>query len=460
MNKDSTVSQSVQDGFVYLAITNTKFLQASRKSIKPQYFSSQVTEDLLTLCYSYFDQFAKAPDQHFHDELVRFLQDKEEDKKQLYVDYLLKLEKLETPNEAYIISRINAFVLSREFEKAAIKFIELAKKGEYEEAKQIMTSAIRTGIAKEDVGLRYLDGQTPTYYESEAGNNEYLMGTGFQTLDRRMPRGLRRTDFLLVLGGDKGKKSWACVHFGKEALIHGLKVLHITHELSLEETEMRYDRMLGGLVSYNKEPVTIEKIDNDGNLITKERIQADSVFDQQKVSQARKRAARFGGELIIKKYPMGYCTMDETIRYLDYLEAYEGFIPDLLMVDYIEKMRLPQKMERRDAINDYYILLKGIADERKLLAITVSQVTRDALQKKTLGQKDPAEDIRKMGNADLILGISQTKTQSIENRMQLTVMANRHGIQDIGCVFASNLDIGQLCVKDWEIKHNIGEEEE
>jgi len=452
---DTVVSQSIQDSFCYLAITDTKFLQAARRSIKPQYFSSQVTEDIISICYSYFDQFGVAPDAHFHDELARFLQDKTDEKKDLYIKYLTKLQSINKPNQAYIISRINNFVQAREFEKAAVNFIKLAKAGDYEKAKQIMTSAIRSGIAKEEVGLKYLECKTPTYYESESGN-EYLMGTGFKTLDKKLPRGLRRTDFLLIEGGYKGKKSWSCVSFGREGLIHGLKVLHITHELSLEETEMRYDRQLGGMTSYNKDPVIIENIDSEGNLISTEKIIADSVFDISKVMRARKRIARFGGELIIKKYPMGHCTMDEIIRYLDYLEAYEDFIPDVVINDYIEKMKLP-KMERRDAINDYYMLSKGIADDRKLLMITVSQVTRDALQKRTLGQKDAAEDIRKIGNADMVLGISQTKTQSIENRMQCTVMANRHGVQDIGCVFATNLDLGQLIVKDWEIKNNIQE---
>lgn len=458
--KDSVVSQAIQDSFCYLAITDTKFLQAARRSVKPAYFSSQITENIIQICYSYFDQFNQAPNQHFNDELVRFVQDKDDENKQLYIVYLKKLLGIEKPNIAYITSRINHFVKAREFEKASIQFIELAKEGRYEEGEQLMTAAIRTGMVKEDIGLNYFKSTVPSYYESESGNNEFLMGTGLTTLDRWLPRGLRRTDFLLVEGGYKGKKSWSCVHFGKEALIHGLKVLHITHELSMEETEMRYDRQLGGLVSYNKDLVTVERIDNEGNVMGKDQIKPSSVFELDKVLQARKRVARFGGDLIIKKYPMGYCTMDEIIRYLDYLEAYEGFIPDVILNDYIEKMKLPKNMERRDAINEYYLLSKGIADERKCLMITVSQVTRDALQKRTLGQKDAAEDIRKIGSADIVLGISQTKAQSVENRMQCVILANRHGIDGVGCVFATNLDLGQLVTKDWPMKFKAESEDE
>jgi hypothetical protein len=460
-NKDGVVSQTVQDSFCYLAITNTKFLRMARQSVKPSYFSSQVTEDVISICYAYFDQFKESPDSNFQSELLRFLNGKSDDDKQLYVNYLKRLQEIDKPNEAYVVSRINSFIRAREFEVAAIKFVELTKAGEFEKAKRLMHTTLKAGIEKEEVGIRYFNGGVPTYYDSESNSTGYLMGTGFDVLDKAMPRGLRRTDVLLVLGGYKGKKSFSCIHFGCEALMHGLKVLHISHELSEEETEMRYDRMIGGLTGYNKDQqVEIEHIDDDGNVFSTERMHVGSVFDLKEVTQARRRVARYGGELIIRKYPMGFCTMDEIVRYLDYLETYEGFIPDVVINDYIEKMRLPTGMERRDAINEYYLQSKGIADDRKLLMITVSQVTRDALRRRTLNQKDSAEDIRKIGNVDLVIGISQTKAQSMENRMQAVVLANRTGVQDVGCVFATNLDIGQLVIKCWPMKVKSEESED
>lgn len=459
MSKSSVVSQGVQDGFVYLAITSTKFLRMARNSVLAEWFSSQVTEDIINICYQYYDQFKEAPGAienggQFHNELVRFLADKDIDKKRLYIDYLTRLQSISSPNEPYIISRINEFIQAREFEESAIKFVELTKEGKFDDAKCLMQKALRVGINKQSVGLKYFECKTPTYYADQA-TNEWLIPTGFSTIDKKLIRGVRRTDFVCVLGGYKGKKSWSCIHFIKEALMQGRRTLHITHELSMEDTEMRYDMAIGGLTSFQEmNHIEFEDINDDGDVIEVKKLPAQSVFKASHVVQARKRLKRFGGELIIQKYPMGLCTMDEIIRYIDYLETYEGFIPDIIINDYIEKMKLPAGQYRRDAINDAYIQSKGIADDRKLAMVTVSQVTRAALRKRTLGQKDPAEDIRKLGNADLVLGISQTKKQSMANRMQLWVLANRHGQQDFGCVFATNLDIGQLVIKDWPLQLN------
>lgn len=450
--QDSVVSQRIQDAFVLLAIQDTAFLRAARASIRPTYFGSQVTEDLIKLAYDYFDQFHEAPGTHFRDEAVRMLQSKPSDKAELYMQYLDRLQTMDRPNTAYVISRINRFVQARELEKGTLRIVQLAQEGHFEQARNQMQSILRAGIVKEEVGSQYFGAQIPSYLLPDR-SNEKLIGIGMPPIDNRFPRGLCRTDFACLLGGYKGKKSWGLIHCGCLGLLEGLKVLHITHELSLEDTEKRYDMMLGGLggsTFHPSESVTIENIDDKGEQVAPpDVIEVATVRDISRVLQARRTVARFGGRLIIRKYPMGSCTMEEIIRYLDYLETFEGFIPDVVINDYIEKMKMPAGPSRRDYIDKAYIQSKGIADDRKLLMITASQVTRDALRKKRIDQKDFAEDIRKLGNVDQVFAICQNDQQAKQNRMMMWFLANRHGPMDYGCVFNQNLDIGQFCLRSW-----------
>jgi len=448
---EAQIAQRIQDAFVLLAVSDTKFLQAARASIQPHYFGSEVTSNIIQLCYNYFDQFKEAPQQHFRDELAHFLKDKSDDKIDLYLTYVDRIKQLEPPNTAYVISRINQFVQSKELEKGIFVIAQMAKDGKLEEARQHMQAMLRTGIIKEEVGLRYFDTLSPTYLQPHR-SNEKLMGTGLDPIDIRLPRGLCRTDFVCLLGGYKGKKSWGCVHLGTQGLLSGLKVLHITHELSLEDTEMRYDMSVGGLagsLTSKVKDVTIEEINESGETFGTTILQKPTISDIEAVRTVRKRLRRLGGDLIIRKYPMGTCTMEEIVRYLDYLESFEGYVPDIVINDYIEKMRIPANGQQRDLINEFYIKTKGIADDRKHLTITVSQVTREALRKRKLDQKDFAEDIRKLGNTDMVFAISQTEEQALENRMMWTVLANRHGAMDFSAVFAQNLEIGQFCLSSW-----------
>ena len=448
------ISQRIQDYFVLSAISDTKFLRASRQIVKSSYFGSEVTQNLVRLCYTYYDQFGEAPATHFRDEVTRYLKNRKAEDAELYMIYLDRLQELDLPNQAYVTSRINSFIQAREFEIGAVELARFAKEGDFEKAKVLMQKMLRSGIISEEVGLKYFDGGYPSYM-LERGANEKLIDFGMPPLDRRLSRGLCRTDFLCLLGGYKGKKSFGCVYLGIQGLLKGRKVLHITHELSMEETEKRYDAGLGGLVldsNVRSDVIKIEIPTEDGEEGEYQDLELSAVGDVNVVKSVRRKVGRLGGELIIRKYPMGQATMGELQRYLDYLEAFEGFVPDIVINDYIEKMRIPMQEKRNDAINDMYLQSKGIADERKLLMITVSQSTRDALRKHKLSQKDFAEDIRKLGNVDMVISISQTDEMAENNRMMAYVMANRSGLQDFGCKFSQNLEIGQFCVKSWNFK--------
>jgi len=450
--KDSVVSQRIVDAFVYLAIMDTDFLKIVKGVVQPKHFKSTIVRDIIKLCYSFYDVTESAPRDHLHDELVISLDGKKKEEMDFYITYLTKIQKMDPPNKAYITSRINKFVQAIEFEDAAVKFIEIASKGDFEKARELMQRTLRIGVASEEVGLKYFDTLLPSYHRIDK-TTSYLMPLGFDVIDARLRRGIRRTDFICILGGFKGKKSWSCINLGELALFHGLKVLHITHELSEEDTEMRYDMAISQMTSEEgPRMVEFEDYDENGTPIDRWEVEVDSVYNLNKVLVARKSIATFGGNLIIRKYPMGRCTMGEINRYLDYLETYEGFMPDVVINDYIEKMLIPSGERRHDAINEMFLESKAIADERKLAMVTVSQATRSALEKSIMEQSDTAEDIRKVGNVDLMLAISQSKRQRSSNIMTAWVLANRHGDQFFGCSFNMNLTVGQMVMDCWPLR--------
>jgi replicative DNA helicase len=453
---DSVISQHLQDCFTLLAITDDKFLRAAHDSVKPKYFSSEITEDIVNLCYNYYLQFGEAPGNHLHDELARFLLNKEDEKKGQYLTYLERIQGMSIPNKEYIISRINKFIQAREFETATIQFVKLIEKGEFIEGRELMQRALRTGIVKEEVGVRYFAQDLPTYYgEDGNGRQKVLMPTGFRIIDDVI-KGFRRKDFVCVLAGYKVGKTWGGVHFGIEGLKQGLKVLHVSHEASQEEIEMRYDMALGSLTSEeHPEDITFVEYDENGLPIDTVVMERDTVFNLPLIQGVRKKAHRYGGDLIIKKYPMGSCTISELERYMDYLETYEKFIPDLVINDYIEKMKMPlsEAAAQRDRINQAYIDHKRIADERNIVVITMSQIKTQSLEKKIISQRDSAaEDMRKLGNIDVGLLLSQTRIQEQNNRMQAYVLVNRSNKMSFGCVVSKNLRVGQLVLDCWPLR--------
>ncbi len=440
---DQPINAHLQDCILRLAIENEDFIKLVRPVLDPSMLTSRIPAELYQLCVSYYDIYQRPPADHFHDETVRLVLQKDENERQYYADYINKIKDMASPDPAYVLGRINDFIKARKFEQAAIKFAELTQQGEFARAENLMTETFRSGIVSTDLGLDYLN-NTSLPLREDPDSNKFLMTTGIKPLDRVIG-GFKRGQLICWMGGYKGKKSWACCHTGRVALMHGLTVVHVSHEMTTEEIETRYDMMFGGLSSEaNPAPLTLTVYeDKKFKEIT---IQPDSINNWEKVKQARANIKRFGGRLFIKKYPMGLVNMREIESYLHHLEM-NGIYADVLINDYADIMApLDTRKELRHQLNETYIYHKRLADERNMLVITASQVPNSAVRSPHISIKDFAEDRRKAGNVDMALAICQTEEQEEDNIAVIMVVANRSGPQGYRCMVGAVPAIGQLAL--------------
>lgn len=447
ISEDHLVSQHLQDCFVYLAITSDDFLSLVRPILIPGFFTSTVSQNCVQLCYDYYDQFRKAPKDHFHDELVRHLPLIRDEDRTYYAEYLKRVAQIHPPDVEYIIRRVDQFCRCREYEKAAIDFAELVQRGDFDSAVSRMNKALKSGVQKENIGCDFLFDYSGMYRRDFA--DEVLISTGVPALDMLI-RGYRRKQFICYLGGYKGKKSWALQHLAYQGCLQGKNVVYVSHELEVSLLEKRFDRMIGCLVSSPEEAEVVIKYYDNGKF-RQERVVRPSVYNVDVVKKARRALKRFGGRLILKKYPMYTCTIDELNRYLDYLERFENFIPDLLISDYGDIMRPGKEYgeDPRHGVNEIYMGIKTICDERNIVGATASQGRRTAIRKKRPSQQDVAEEIRKLAHVDTMIGVCQTDEMAESEIGSLWVVVNREGIMDVGCNILMNLDVGQFCTSSW-----------
>lgn len=441
------LSPHIQDSIAFLSIMSTEFLRLTRAAVKPNIFSSEVVSLVVKACYAYYDLTKQAPGDHICDALNDSLRGHSQEKRELAFTFLERVSEMKAPNVDYVISKVSKFVKTREFELAALEFVKLVDRQEFTSAEQLMFTALRAGVAKENIGCDYF----VDFGSMKRQEDFYLMKTGITELDR-IRVGFKRKELVCILGGYKGKKSFACHHFGKTALLHGLNVLHVSHENEQEEVEERYDRMSGSLTGWDKQncaEVGVYVYDKPSGKVHVDMIRRPNITDIFARKAARRALQRFGGRLIIRKFAMGACDMREFERLLDYLEAYESFVPDVIINDYPDIMKLDPTKQTRDALNDLYISHKRICDERNCLGFVPSQATREAIRSKRLRMKDFAEDIRKLANVDTALGVCQSDAQAEASVGTIYVVAARKGEMDRGCNYVQNLDIGQFCTDSW-----------
>jgi len=452
MGERQGLSAHIQDSIAFFAITSSAFLKLIRTCVRPDILTTDAVYRVIKACYVYYDLTRQAPGDHIVDVLEDELKGVDKSKKELVYHFIDRVSQMRAPNIDYVISKLSEFTKTREFEMAAVDFVRLVERGEFTKAELRMHKALKAGVEREDKGCEHLiDPDT----EEDVGEEILTMGLKhFDTF-----RKFHREELVCILGGYKGKKSWACIHIGRQALLNGLNVLHLSHENSLKETRWRYDRMFGSLASEDYWPdrlVPVQYLDEATGRLRQKEMLRPNVLDSAARKQARKTMRRFGGRLIIKKYPMGSCDMREAERLLDYLERYENFVPDLFINDYPDIMKpLDGTKPTRDQLNESYIYHKRLVDERKMLGIVPSQATRAAIRSKKLTMKDFAEDIRKLANIDTAIGVCQTDVQADIGLGTLYVVAARRGKMDCGCGIVMNLDVGQFASDSFPVKLGV-----
>ena len=442
-SEKENISAHIQDCIVFLAITSKEFLKSIRLSLPVNFLSSKYAAKSVELCYSYWDNFNDPPLDHFYDEVQKSVSNLDENERSLFIQYIKRIQDMRPPNLLYVLSQLSTYIQRRELEKAVINAAEFIQHNQLTEAENILYKALKAGIHRVDTGLDFLRSNVPMRASGEY--QHYLMSTGIAKLDDHVG-GYKRGQFIVFLGNPKGLKTWSLIHLAKTAMIHGLNVVHISHEMGEEEMEDRYDMMLGAMVS-QPEPRKVEYNFYNGNEIEMAESERPSIHDWKAAIRNRQKLRRHGGRLFIKKFPMGSATMLEVDRYLHYLELTERIQIDVVINDYADIMApIDGKKELRHQINDSYMYHKRIADERNCLVVTASQTNRNAIGNSKLTGKDFAEDIRKMANVDLGIAIARTEEDVEDGIATLHVIASRSSGMYASVLIGSVIEMGQFAV--------------
>jgi hypothetical protein len=134
----------------------------------------------------------------------------------------------------------------------------------------------------------------------------------------------------------------------------------------------------------------------------------------------------FGDNIRIICYPKFSAGVSDLDRDLDMLEQTEGFIPDLIAVDYPAIMKPEGGAKDHKAIDDIWKNLAGLFARRHAVGFTAAQGNRGALYKTDMDQTDLAEWIGSLGHVDIFAAVNQSKEEKKRGLMRLALFAHRH----------------------------------
>lgn len=457
MENKLTLTQYVQDCYVYHCMIDTDFLKSARANVNFNIFDSFVVRQMVKICYDFYDTYKKAPYTAITDIMLdkkRTIKESEYNLLKVYLKALVE-KTFNEEDKKYLLNRLEKELIDVRLTDKIPLARKLILEGKSDDGRQLLLSCFHPVLPSDVGGVDYL-----VNFEEAVRRNfeqDFLMSTGIEHLDSLIG-GFRRQNFICMFGAYKTGKTWYLQHMAKTAVILGLNVYHASFEVPREEMEIRYDMMFGGLVNKGKaQEVEVARMGQDRKpVFTK--ILAESVYNPDVVRTVRGIMAGFGGKLIIEKFPPGRAgasAIDIENRIIMYEQAH-GIKFNLVICDYADIMKpigYSVADDIRHQVNQTYLVLKMIADEYNCLVLTVSQVNRPALEKETVRMSALAEDIRKAGNVDGLIAMCATPQQRLAHFRRLLIAGGRSFRDGVGCGIYDNLEIGEFC--SWSVPSNF-----
>lgn len=124
--------------------------------------------------------------------------------------------------------------------------------------------------------------------------------------------------------------------------------------------------------------------------------------------ELRKFTRRYKRGFKLATYAANTLTVGEIERCLIHWERYEGFVPDVIVVDYADLLAGKNDIkEFRHRQNDVWQDMRGLSQKRHVLFITATQADADSYNRGRLGRSNFSEDKRKLAHVTAMYGLNQ-----------------------------------------------------
>jgi KaiC/GvpD/RAD55 family RecA-like ATPase len=355
-----------------------------RSIVKSEYFSPELRRSV-DFVHSFYDKYNALP----APEIL-----------EAETDIRVKTQPVTRAEVKYCTEEIEAFCKQRAFQTAILAAPPLITAGDFAAVETMVKDALLISLNK-NLGVDYFD--NPNARLEDLLATPPRTTTKWTAFDDAIGGGLARTELLLVTANSGGGKSITLANIAVNFLSQGMNVLYLSLELSESMIAQRFDTMFTGVPS----------------VVWRENYQA--------IGTSLREIAPHMGNLVIKHMPTG--TNSNAIRsYLKEFELTYGYVPDLLVVDYLDLMGANEKVsadnvwekDKRAAEQ-----LRDILFDYMMFGATASQQNRAALEADELHQGHIAGGISKVNTVDIHASIILTPTMKAAGEIMFKFLKTR-----------------------------------
>lgn len=401
----------------------------------------------------YWQRYSEPPGPHVADLLSEIFDNPGDRRAQTYRDIIFQMLRLsEGINARFAVDQLRTFIKVQRFRGLVLESarrLEAQRELALPEVEEMWADLLRARDETLERGLTLNDtARLVNYLQSRSGEFK----TGIPELDSSgiVPV---RTETMLLLASTGIGKTWALIHLAKRALMERKRVLYVSVELGEEVLGIRFWQAFFGVTKRQaKQPIIIPVLEKDsyGRLIGLDReeiapeFSLDSEVLEDELAVRRELMEGKFRNLVIKRFPTRSLTVSGLDAYMDALAA-TGFEPDVLVLDYIGKMKTDAKDHRISlgrTFEDFY----GLCVRRNLAGITAQQASKEGGRSRRTTQFNVAEDWSLIGTTDVAISISATNAEKRRGLARLYVEKGRNERDRFGVLITQNYPTGQFVI--------------
>lgn len=155
-------------------------------------------------------------------------------------------------------------------------------------------------------------------------------------------------------------------------------------------------------------------------------------------------------------YPNNTLAVEHIEEQLNLWENLDGFVPDVIVIDYADIMICTKKLEPRHQENEKWKDLRSLAQKKHCLVVTATQATRGSYEVQTVSAKHNSEDKRKLSHVTAMYGLNQNDEEKEAGIMRVNCFAKRDGAFAVmkHAHVLQCLEAGKVCINSYFARRN------
>jgi replicative DNA helicase len=405
------LSDNVQKGCLYLLKHDLEFFSQIITLVKPDYFDFPSYQRIYKGIRDYYDKYNNLPSDAALVDFIRFTNPDNTKDDNDYEEDLMSINQIDQDifnHKEFIMDIVEDFAKKGAMTEAIKKSVSLLKEEKFGEIEQLIKDALLV-TRDVEVGQDYFEDVKDRVHRMFQQKSENKLRTVFPTFDRNLEGGLSPKELAIVVAPPGVGKSLYLVNQGAKSLLEGRNVLYISLEMSEDKIGNRFDSVLTLLKNSKlKEPGTQLKLHERLGIIKE----------------------KTPGRLIIKEFPTGAANVNNVRALLIKLRLHKNFIPDLIIVDYLELLR-PNRIIDSEYMAQQRIAeeLRGLASEHKCLVWTASQTNRQARKVSIITDAELGDSYGKIRPADWVISLNQSQEEYDKGQVRVYVLKARDSKQ-------------------------------